>query len=441
MNGSSRPLPFFYGWVIVGVAVASCLLGAGLNNISMAVVFKPLTEDLGWSRTVTAGAVAAGSLTGGLLAPFFGRLADRLGPRVLLPSGAAAVGLLALAMSGVNEVWQFYAVYVPARALAEPLLLGVVPLTAIAAWFYRMRPRAMGLVIMAVPLGSSAIAILYQILIASFGWRSPFVALGIVLCVLLVVPSALLLRRRPEDLGLLPDGGVRGWGSGVRQPARRDASPTPNPQAPSPEDNPQPPTPNPHEWAFRDAVRTPAFWLLVGSGVLASMATAGVAFNLVAYYTDLGIDPSLAAGAISVFALSGAVGSGLWAFLAESISPRHLGIGLLLVGGAALLLLLLVDAAFLAYAFAGIYGLTARGQGTLTPILMANYFGRRAFGSIMGFADPFLRIGLGLGPFVGAAAFDLTGTYQGIFLLFTAAFTLSAVLIFLARAPARWEHS
>lgn len=417
----------------------ACLLGAGLNNISMAVVFKPLTEDLGWSRTVTAGAVAAGSLGGGLLAPFFGRLADRLGPRLLLPSGAAAVGVLALALSGVNEAWQFYAVYIPARALAEPLLMGVVPLTAIAAWFYRMRPRAMGLVIMAVPLGSSAIAILYQVLIANFGWRAPFVALGIALCLLIVAPSALFLRRRPEDLGLAPDGAPPGaWG---QRPGAREERPEAVGEPRAPAADPRPPIPDPHEWAFRDAVRAPAFWLVVGSGVMASMATAGVAFNLVAYYTDLGIDPSLAAGAISIFALSGAVGSGLWALLAESISPRHLGIGLLLVGGAALLLLLRVDAAFTAYAFAGIYGLTARGQGSLTPILVANYFGRRAFGSIMGFADPFLRIGLGLGPFVGAAAFDLTGGYQGIFLLFIAAFTLSAVLIFLARAPARLEDA
>jgi predicted MFS family arabinose efflux permease len=81
-------LPFFYGWVIVAIVMIAGVLAAGVSNITMAVVLKPISEDLGWSRTLMAAAITIGSLSGGLLSPLFGPLVDRLGPRVLLPLAA-----------------------------------------------------------------------------------------------------------------------------------------------------------------------------------------------------------------------------------------------------------------------------------------------------------------------------------------------------------------
>jgi MFS family permease len=125
-------LPFFYGWLIVAIAMLAGFLGSGVSNITMAVVLKPISEDLGWSRTLTAAAITMGSIAGGLLAPVFGPMADRLGPRLLLPVGAGVIGILVIALSLSTEPWQFYATFVPARALAETLLVGVVTMTAIA---------------------------------------------------------------------------------------------------------------------------------------------------------------------------------------------------------------------------------------------------------------------------------------------------------------------
>ena len=112
-------LPFFYGWVIVAIVMIAGVLAAGVSNITMAVVLKPISEDLGWSRTLMAAAITVGSLSGGLLSPLFGPLADRFGPRVLLPLGGALVGLLAFGVSASTEPWQFYATFIPARALTE----------------------------------------------------------------------------------------------------------------------------------------------------------------------------------------------------------------------------------------------------------------------------------------------------------------------------------
>jgi len=108
-------LPFFYGWIIVAITMVAGILAAGVSNITMAVVLKPISDDLGWSRLLTAAAIMMGGLLGGNLSPLFGPFADRLGPRFLLPLGGALVGLLAFGVSRSTEPWQFYATFVPAR--------------------------------------------------------------------------------------------------------------------------------------------------------------------------------------------------------------------------------------------------------------------------------------------------------------------------------------
>ena len=127
--------PFFYGWIIVAIAMVAGFISSGVSNVTMAVVLKPISEDLGWSRSVTAAAITLGSFGGGMLSPLFGPVADRFGPRVLLPLGGILVGLLSIGVSQSSAPWQFYATFIPARALTEFLLCGVVPYTAIANWF------------------------------------------------------------------------------------------------------------------------------------------------------------------------------------------------------------------------------------------------------------------------------------------------------------------
>src|SRR5215468_5863686 len=327
---------------------------AGVSNITMAVVLKPISDDLGWSRALTAAAVSAGAISGGGLAPFFGPIADRLGPRLLLPAGGTLVGLLAIGVSLSTEPWQFYATLVPARALTEFLLCGIVPFTAVANWFHMQRPRAMGLVAMSVPLGASALSLVYQFLVAHYGWRSAFLALGISLWILVVIPGVIFLRRQPEDLGLTPDGVAAGL----------------QPDCPLPLEEERQKAALERSWTRGDAMRTNTFWLLVASTFLASLGTGGIAFHTVAYFTDNTITPGIAAGALSVMALAGAMGNGLWGALAERIHPRLLSVATMVIS-AAVVLLAQVKGPFTAYVFAVLFGLNARGAGVLTQILLA----------------------------------------------------------------------
>jgi MFS family permease len=413
-------LPFFYGWLIVAIVMLAGVLAAGVSNITMAVVLKPISDDLGWSRTLTAAAITAGALAGGFLAPLFGPLADRLGPRLLLPAGGALVGLLAFGVSFSTEPWEFYATFVPARALTEFLLCGMIAFTAAANWFYLKRPRVMGLIAMATPLGSAALSLVYQYFITHYGWRSAFMSLGVALWVLVVIPGAIFLRRQPEDLGLYPDG--------VAAPPRSQATST---LVPEPSNDAE------DHWQRREAVRTSALWLSVVSQFLASIGTGGIAFHTAAYLTDLRIDAGVAAGAVSVMALSGAFGNGLWGALAERFHPRSLNVMTMIVAALSVALLMTVNSAPVAYFFAFLFGVNARGSAVLIQVLIARYFGRRSFGAISSILDPFHKGGLGLGALFAGVGFDYAGNYQTIFVVFLISYLVSALLISLARRPER----
>jgi sugar phosphate permease len=411
-------LPFFYGWIIVGIAMLAGFLGSGVSNVTMAVALKPITEDLGWSRTLTSSAITIGSVAGGLLAPLIGPLADRLGPRILLPFGAAIVGTFVMCLSLTYEPWQFYATFVPARGLAETLLTGVVPMTAVTNWFYLKRPRAIGLVALSVPLGSFVLSLLYQFMITAYGWRSAFMMLGVALWLLVVLPGLFFLRRQPEDMGVLPDGALPGALKSTLVPESEPATAATE-----------------HSWTLKDAMRTRTLWLLVAAASFYSISTGGIAFHMVAYFTDVTIQPALAAGALSVMALTGAFGSGLWGALAERFHPRTLGVTTMLLAAAAVVLLTQVRGAPAAFAFSILFGLSARGGFVLMHVLLARYFGRRSFGAITSVLEPFHKGGLGIGALLAGLAFDMSGSYQIVFLVFTANYLIAATLTCVAREP------
>jgi sugar phosphate permease len=338
----------------------------------------------------------------------------------MMPLGAVLMALLAISLALVSEPWQFYLAYIPARAISHGMLIGVVPVTAVANWFYRQRPRAIGLVTMAVPLGASAMALIYQLLINEYGWRSTYIALAVLLLTLVVLPTAILLRRQPEDFGLLPDG------ASMPAAATDEKRPRSSDEATGEV-----------SWTLQEALRTPSLWLIAFCLGLGTLASGGIAFNMAAYFQDAAFDPTVAAGTLSVFALAGAVGSGIWGFLAERFPIRIISVGTFALSAISLALLLIATNPVTAYVFAALFGLTARGEAAMGPILVAHYFGRRSFGSISGVITPINMLGLGVGPVAAAAAYDTTGSYEGIILIFIAAFVVASLLMILARKPSR----
>jgi MFS family permease len=413
-------LPFYYGWVVLGMTMLAGALAAGSTQPFMAVMLRPMTEEFGWSRTEATTAISLGTIGTGFASPFIGRLADRLGPRFLVPVGGALLSVAFFMIAGVSALWQFYIAYILARSIASPCLSGVSAQTTVVNWFASKRGRATGLIVMTLPLANAVQAPVAQWITDESGWREVFILLGALSAVLIIAPAYLLLRKRPEDLGLYLDGAAgpgEGRSAGVRPGARGSSS-------------------SDYDFTLKQTLRTRVFWLIVVASFLSILGGGAVSFHQVAYFQDLGLSRTVAAASISTFTLAGAFSSGLWGLLSERISERLLAAALTLAGALTVLAMLEVSTEAMALGVSAVYGLTTRGGGTLFNLLLASYFGRANFGAISGFYASFSSFGLGAGPFIGALVFDITGGYRLLFAALSVTYlTTALILLLFVRQP------
>jgi len=200
----SRRLPFYYGWLIVAVVFVTMAIGVNART-AFSLLFPPMLTEFGWQRSVTAGAFSFGFLLSAVLSPTLGRLMDSRGPRVVMEFGVAATGAGLLLATLATEPWHVYATLGVLVGAGSVCLGYTGQALFLPAWFVRRRGLAMGIAFSGVGVGSIVLLPALQTLIEHSGWRAACWTLGIITLVLLA-PLNLLLRRRPEDLALQPDG-------------------------------------------------------------------------------------------------------------------------------------------------------------------------------------------------------------------------------------------
>ena len=413
--------PFYYGWLILAMSAVGTYAATGATQLVFGGVQSFIFEDLGWERSTIAYAVTAGTWASGMLTPFVGRLADRYGPRGLMPLAAFIAGVCFFALAGIQAVWQFYIAYIIARAIANPMLVGVVPRTAAVNFFSRRRNLALGISAMARPFGGAINIQVFSLIALATSWRTAFRAHGAI-SLLIVIPLLLIMRRRPSDIGLQPDGVSDASGSSMRRRSARTA------QAAS---RTEP------DWRPGEAARTSAFWLIVIAEALVILISGTINFQIVPYLRDVGISPAVAAGALSVSSLLGSLGNPFWGWLADIFSPRRLALITLAISGAAVSLFIIVPEGRLSIAVVIIYGSLAGGLNILGHMMIAQFFGRSSFGSITGLMGPFQTGALGLGPTLGALLYRVTGGYRTIYLFGVLSYILALACILAARPPNR----
>ena len=416
--------PFYYGWLILAMSAVGTYAATGATQLVFGGVQNFIFEDMGWERSTIAYAVTAGTWASGLLTPFVGRLADRYGPRGLMPLAAFIAGVCFFAIAGIHAVWQFYIAYIIARAIANPMLVGVVPRTAAVNFFSRRRNLALGISAMARPFGGAINIQVFSLIAIATSWRAAFRVHGAI-SLLIVIPLLLIMRRRPSDIGLRADGASdapltarRGQGGGRGQAT-----------ASAQRDEP--------DWGAGQAAGTSAFWLIVAAEALVILISGTINFQIVPYLRDVGISPAVAAGALSVSSLLGSLGNPFWGWLADIFSPRRLALITLAISGAAVSLFIIVPEGRLSVGVVILYGSLAGGLNILGHMMIAQYFGRSSFGSITGLMGPFQTGALGLGPTLGALLYRITGGYRTIYLFGVLSYILAFVCIIAARPPNR----
>jgi sugar phosphate permease len=349
-----------------------------------------------------------------------------------MPFGALILGVCLVVLGGVNSIWLFFVAAVVGRAVSQPLLIGVVPRTIAVNFFQRRRNQVLSLTGIFRPISGAIIIQIISAIAVTLGWRIAFRYIGLMSFVL-AVPLILLVRRRPEDIGLLPDG------AGAYQ-VRQSGIPT-QPSGPS--------TSNPRHsaaasggapesnWTAREAMSAWAFWLVSVSVFLGVTGSSGLGFSLVPYlHEEAGLSIPQAAGVLSLSTVL-ALSSLGWGYLADRITPRWCMVVAMSAAAGVVLYLFSVDSLIDAYIFGVLWGVLHSSLEVLVYMVLARYFGRSSYGAIAGALRPFEAGGLGLGQSPGPIIYDLTASYSYLILTSAAVHLLAVVLILLARPPSR----
>lgn len=413
-------IPFFYGWIIVGVCFLCWLIADAFGFYTFGLFIGPIGEDLGWSTMMITGVFTVRSLTSALLGPVIGHIADRgSGARWLMSGGVLAAGGSVLLVSRMQSPWEFYLYYGVIGALGMIGFGGLVSHTIIAKWFVRMRGRAMGIASMGVSISGLIFIPLNHYLISNFGWRQTLVACGVIILGLAFIPTFLFIRRSPEDLGLLPDG---------LDPDGTDESGEP---ALSPLDE----NDLEESWTLGEALRTRALWLMLIAFNATGLAFSGVMIHYYPYMQAKGIDADMAAASMTLYAFFCAVVKIPWGLLAERISVRYCIMSVYFGCAIGLAILIYSASTSLIFVFAAVYGISIGGIMVVREVLFADYYGRRFIGTIRGVVMPLNLVAMAGGPIFAAWIYDRTGSYQLPYYVFLAAFAVGVFFMFLAKQP------
>tara|TARA_B100001123_G_scaffold414978_1_gene515031 strand:- start:804 stop:2063 length:1260 start_codon:yes stop_codon:yes gene_type:complete len=402
----------YYGWWVVGAA-AGAQFGNAATAINILTIFVlPMSSEFGWSRTGVAAATSLGAILGALVAPFSGRLIDRIGSRAILTFGSLLVVCSCLGLSAVGSLAGFYIAFTVARSAEQGLVqVGAAPV--VAKWFFKYRGRAMSLIFFASSAGMIITAPLVQLIISSVGWRLAWVMLAGNMLLIGVIPCALLIRRQPEDIGLLLDGFEADESTlDIGEPAIAETM-----------------------WSMSQAVSTYSFWAVLGSLFIAAICTSGVGLHLIPYLVQQDISSGAAVSVISLMAFSGAISAIVLGWISEKFSPRLMLGTVYLLSAISLMLLLNTTTLSLAYMFAILNGIVGTGVNTLAPILWASFYGRGIMGSIYGISRSTQVVGFAIGPLASGLVYDSFGSYENALIWFAVLSLVSVGFIASARQP------
>src|SRR6266851_4746950 len=411
---SQRP-PVFYGWIVLACLCCAGFARQGPAVATLSIFVEPLTQEFGWSRTALSGAVSLGGVLAAVIAPWIGPVLDRQGSRLVLCAAVLINGVALMLLSLTPSLLVFYLLFCLARMnWAAPFDLGLYG--ALNNWFVRRRAFASSVATLTQQIGLVAMPLIAQLAIVQQGWRAGWLAIGATTLLVGFVPACLLLARRPEDLGLLPDGIASRPAGGAAVSAAPAVAVEP-------------------AFSRHQALGTASFWLLLIYTVLVYPVQAGVSLHQAPYLIERGIDPTIAAAIVSTFSLMSAAAVIVCGLLPRALPIRYplAAIGAILA--LSIVLMLGVQTAPQGFAAAGMFGFAIGGILTLLPVAWADYFGRSHVGAIRSIALSAQVLAQAAGPLLSGVLRDITGDYLGSLRCFAVLAALSVVAALLARRP------
>jgi len=413
INRLAHKMPFYYGWVILFAAGDAMFVRNAAASLTLAVFIFPISDDLGWSRTLIAGAASLGGLVAAVTSPVVGWASDKYGVRLILAISVLAMGISTFSLAWATVPIAFYLAFGMGRVLfSSSFQIG--PSVVVSRWFVRRRGRATGMLFLAHSMGMVLFPLIAGMVIHYWGWQAAWMVLGAIVWVAALGPVSLLIRQSPEAMGLAPD---------LPQGRPEDEPGT----VPAPSEEP--------DWTLRDARRTPTLWLMaLATGILFLMQ-AGTNTHQGAYFIDQDLGGAISALSISFNAAFTGIGSLIWGWLVERVSVRYCYAAVAVVMVVALFLFPSVNTVWQALLVASLFGLSVGGILVVPAVAYANYFGRRSIGVIRGVTEPFVSLGQAIGVVFSGLVFDITGSYHFAFITLAVIGIAAIGLILLTKPP------
>jgi MFS family permease len=420
---ATRKPRLFYGWYVVAASFLANVAYTEQFSAAYGVFITYLTAEMGWGRTALAGVKTMARLVEAVLAPLVGALVDRYGARWIMVGGGVITSVAFLLASTLSEIWQLYLYFGFIGPVGSVCIGGFVTTVTVANWFVMRRGRAIGLTSMGISFGTMVLPVLTSAMIPAWGWRTSWLVLGIGVLFLLL-PAAIFIRRRPEDLGMHPDGiapdaaAAQPLQTSERERRRQEAAVAAD-----------------VVWTRAEALRCPVLWILVFSWGFAQFAMASTTLHMVAFFADLGYPLMVGAIALSVRSAISIPGNVLWGMVIERMSSKIAAAIGFLITGMGLAMWVLPPSPLTLIAGIILFGIGGSGAHVASETIWADFFGRVSLGTVRGVAYPFSTFFAATGPLALGVFYDLTGSYQLGFAIMIVGCIASAALIQLARPP------
>jgi len=409
-------LPFFYGWIIIAVTFVTMAIGVNART-AFSLFFPPIIGEFGWDRGVTAGAFSFGFVVSAAMSPLIGRLMDRLGPRSVMELGVAlmAGGLLLAPLT--TQPWHLY-LTIGVLVGAGSICLGYSGQSLyLPNWFNRRRGLAIGLAFAGVGIGSMTLLPWVQVMIDQTGWRTACTAIGLLVLVVLA-PINLLVRKRPEDMGLRPDGD----GAPAASVQKAISNVVDGEWANT-------------DWTLGRALATSRFWWLAVGYFGGLYIWYAVQVHQTKYLLDIGFSPSVAVWSLGAVSLLGIPGQIFLGHVSDRIGREwvwSISCAGFAICFAALMALADFHALALVYVMVFTQGALGYGLTSIMGAVVVEIFQGKHYGSIFGTIMATALAGGAAGPLVTGILHDLTGNYTFAFAIGIAMSGLSAAAIWLA---------
>ena len=418
------PRNVFYGWWVLAATGVAVFFAAGTGPVTFTILVRPITEEFHSSDSELLGALTAAGLLSALFAPVIGRAVDRYGGRVLMTLVLFFLGLMMLLTAQAQGLWQFYLVYSVSFTLARSGVWAVSAPAIASNWFLRKRALAFAAIAVVLTLVTIPFPIGAQAIVDLLDWRWVWRIIGLAIIAVPLPLTWLVVRRRPEDLGLRPDGSPRpvvALGAGVQREGLSRAEQG-----------------DELGWTLREAFRTRTFWLLSGSLFLVMFPMSSMVVVMHTYFVELDISAGTAARLVSFYGFSSFLGALIWGPAIQRLSVRVLLAPFAALYGATIVLFVVVGghpSLALVYLSLLPLGLGIMGMNMVGNQVWPDYYGRLEIGSIIGMSNMIRSVPMATGPLLAAGIHDTVGDYRVAFAVFAAFCFLAAIVLLFARPP------